>query len=156
MVSNQCTRGKHTVYNDALAPFQTGGDSIGFQIEPGFTHEGIYRHVASSNDEKHSHSHSLSRQCVDDGELRRQVACRVAKVLYSTVGDHANLRKPRSAQCTAGADRSVSASATLDPSRQFCLLPIVVTVVNAGQAYCIPGRNCMNHGPVIYDTKLDV
>jgi hypothetical protein len=108
-ISYQCIRGKHTVYNDALTPFQTGGDerrSIGCQIEPasGFTHEGIYRHVASSNDEKHEHS--PSRQCVDNGEFRRQVACRVARV---DLNPKSNLLS----------DRSVPASAVLGPSLQL-------------------------------------
>jgi hypothetical protein len=47
--SRQCTGGKHNAYNDALTPFQTGGDEaderrgIGCTVEPGFIQEGNYR-----------------------------------------------------------------------------------------------------------------
>jgi hypothetical protein len=55
------------------------------QVEPGFIHKGIYRHVANSNVEElflHNLEYSLlvSRQCVDDGEFRRQVACTVMQI----------------------------------------------------------------------------
>jgi hypothetical protein len=51
----------------SLTPFQIGGEEqrgVGCQVEPGFIQEGIYRHVASSDNEKiflHNLEHSLSR-----------------------------------------------------------------------------------------------
>lgn len=92
------------------------------------THEGTRRHhrrhVASSHDEKlflHDLEHSLSRQCVDDGEFRRQES------------------RPNKAIIQCGRAAARSASAALGPSLPRSLLRSSTRFPLPNQLFLEPG-----------------